>query len=53
MHTNAPESNAPEIDEIAPDFTYVDVGRRFPKPGLSSRPSRATCSSPPRSTAAR
>jgi hypothetical protein len=34
MDTNAPEINAPEIDEIAPDFTYVDVGRRFPKARL-------------------
>jgi len=26
--------NAPEIEEIAPDFTYVDVGRTFPKARL-------------------
>jgi hypothetical protein len=26
--------NAPEIDQIAPDFTYVDVGRTFPKARL-------------------
>jgi hypothetical protein len=47
------DTSSDSIQAIAPDFTYVDVGRRFPQAGWSSRRPPATCCWPPRSTADR